>query len=108
MEATKHHLRDRLPVRWAGTVLAAVAFIGLCWSMANSVYGDTRMLAGPVGFFQTQSMTDKVVGSVAVAIRLPCIFAVGVRRSVGTVALSVLGILGWLAVGFWIEAMASC
>ncbi len=99
-------MRKRLGIRLAGTALAAMAFLFLCWLMASSVHGDTRLLAGPVGFFRTQS--DKIIGSVLTVILLPCIFAVGVWRNATTVTMSILGLVCWIAVGVWIEGTASC
>jgi hypothetical protein len=77
--------------------------------MAGSVYGDIRLFAGPVGFLRgTWSVTDLVSGAIPTGILLPCIFAVGVWRNTATVALSILGIMCWIAVGIWIEGIASC
>jgi hypothetical protein len=76
--------------------------------MAGSVDGDIRFLAGPVGFFRTQSVVDEGSGAVLTAILLPCIFATGVRRSAVPVVLSILAVLCWIAVGVWIEGTASC
>ena len=66
------------------------------------------MLAGSVWLFRTQSVEDKVMGAAGTVLLLPCIFAVGVWRNGATVVLSILGLLLWVAVGFWIEGIASC
>ncbi|CEF49245.1 unnamed protein product [uncultured bacterium] len=107
MSAIEPRTHSRLFVRLAGTTLAAMAFLFLCWIMAGSVYGDTRLLAGPVGFFRTQSVADKIGGAVPTGILLPCIFAVGVWRNTATIALSILAAFCWIAVGIWIEGIAS-
>jgi hypothetical protein len=100
--------KRQLAVRLTGTALAAMSFLLLCWLIADSVDGDTRILAGPVGFFRTQDVTDKIIGSIPIGILLPCIFAVGLWRSTATVILSSLGLVLWIAVGIWIEGSASC
>ena len=99
---------NRLWRRLAVTTIAAIAFLIGCWLAANSVHGDTRLLAGPVGFFRTQSWADKVVGAVPTSVLVPCIFAVGVWRTPVAVGMSILGVLGWIAVGIWIEGTAAC
>jgi hypothetical protein len=99
---------NRLWARLAITTVIAMAFLIVCWLAANSINGDMRLLAGPVGFFRTQSIEDKVFGAVPTALLLPCIFAVGVWRSAPTIVLSILALQCWVAVGIWIEGTPSC
>jgi hypothetical protein len=108
MSAIEPGARYRLWVRLAVTTLLAVAFLFACWLMANSVEGDTRIFAGPVGFFRTQSVEDKVIGAVPTGALVPCVFAAGVWPSAVTFALSILGLACWIALGIWIEGTASC
>jgi hypothetical protein len=108
MSVLEPRIWNRLWARLAVSAVIAMAFLIVCWLAANSVYGDTRLLAGPLGFFRTQSIEDKVFGAIPTAILLPCIFAVGVWRNAGTIVLSILGLLSWVAVGIWIEGLASC
>ena len=97
-----------LLLRLAGTVLVSAVFVCLCLLMSKSVDGEPRLLAGPGTLLQTQSAHDKVAGAVATILLLPCIFAVGILRNTTTIVLSVLGLVSWIAVGFWLELMASC
>src|SRR5262245_17538817 len=105
-EATRG-IHKLIAFRLAGTTLAASVFLLVCWLMAGSVHGDTRLLAGPVGLLRTQSLTDLAMGSIPTGVLSVCIFVVGVWRNPGTVTLSIIGGLAWIAVGIWIEGTAS-
>ena len=94
--------------RLGGVALLAVLFVIICWFAAQSDYGDTRLIAGPIGFFRSESEADATLGPILASLLLPCIFAVGLWRRPTTLAASVLGLLGWLAVGFWVEAISAC
>jgi hypothetical protein len=89
-------------------ILAGAVFVGLCWILSGSLYGDPRILAGPVLLLRTQGTEDHVIGATLILILLPSMYVVTVWRNAATIALSALSCLGWIAVGFWIEAMASC
>jgi hypothetical protein len=95
-------------IRLASTAVAAAAFLLVCWMFAGSVNGDIRLIAGPVGFFRTQSITDKVVGAVPISILLPCIFTVGVWPNAAAITLAIFGLMFWIALGIWIEGTAAC
>lgn len=92
-----------LCLRLAFTALAVTAFVYICWLMSGSDYSTPRMFSGPLFLFRTQSSGDKASGIAMTAVLLPCMFAVGVWRNAATIVLSILAMLCWIALGFWIE-----
>lgn len=94
-------------LRLAGAAAAATLFVVVCWLMSVSVNSETRILAGPILFLQTWGTEDHVIGTVAMLVLLPSIFAVCVRRSVATITLSIIACICWILIGLCIEAIAS-
>jgi hypothetical protein len=107
MYPTESKRYPRLLLRLAGTLLVAGAFLIVCRLMSDSVYGDTRLFAGPIWLFRTQSIEDKLLGGLGAGLLLPCIFAVGVWRSPATILLAILALVCWIGIGIWLEAIAS-
>jgi hypothetical protein len=108
MSPNESPTRSRFFLRLPCTMLAAAIFVYWCHLLSDSVYGEVRMLAGPVWLLRTRSIEDKIVGITGMIALLPGIFAVGIWRNALMVILSVIAILCWIAFGFWLEAMASC
>ena len=94
-------------MRYVLTILAAAAFVGVCWLISDSVNGDTRILAGPVLLLRTWGAEDHAIGAGLMLILLPCIFAVGIRTNAVTVILSILACLCWVGFGLLVEGIAS-
>jgi uncharacterized protein YjbI with pentapeptide repeats len=105
---TRPLTRSQLGWRLAGALLLAGFFLVASRLMGESVYGEPRILAGPAWLFRTQSPADHFLGVVGTGVLLPCIFAVGLRRSAITIVLSILGLLAWVGFGVMIEVVASC
>ena len=57
--------------------------------------------------FKTQSGADKTLGLLMTMVLVPMVFAVGLRLRVLTVILSVIGIMVWVAIGWFIGVLAS-
>jgi len=100
-------MRTSFCLRLTGGAVAAMLFVVLCWGMSKSDYSETRMLAGPMWFLQTWGTEGHIIGVVAILILLPCIFAVSVWRNAATITLSIIALLCWLLISFWLEGMAS-
>ncbi len=97
-----------LLLRLTGALIAAMAFVWLCWLVGKYRPQDFSILAGPVLLFRYGDVADQVCGAVGLAVFLPCLFAVGVRVNGATIALAILAAICWVCVGLFIEAVAAC
>lgn len=96
----------RLRQRLIGTVTTALMFLFVTWRLGwADVTGDLRILSGPARCLPSPC------AAVPIALLLLCIFAVGVERNSGTAALTILGLLAWIAIGLvlgFVESEMSC
>jgi hypothetical protein len=94
--------------RLAGTLVAAVALLWLCWLASGlpESEGGLLVLAGPVLLFRSPYVLDHLGGAVGVAVLLPCILAVGVRVNAVTIALSALAAVCWVGLAFSLAVAA--
>ena len=102
----KRPLAVWLCVRVAGTAAVAAIFVYACWLMSGASDPQLQILSGPLFLFRTGPIEDKVSAFLILAAWLPSIFAVGVWRNAATIMASILALLCWVALGFFIEGMS--